>query len=166
MTRVYLSFLCLFFAEMSAIAGEDSAKSQITLTVPPLVRISQLEDIDLGVWSGQGGMDAERTVCVWSSVNEYSLTASSGTAYQGQFSLGAAADKHVRYRVFWNDGSGFQELQHGEQVRALSSSADDRGCAGDESARSTLRVEILQENLGESRPGDYGDVLTLVVGPE
>lgn len=133
--------------------AQDSASTRITLTIPDRVQISELQDIYLGAGSGSGQVMADRPLCVRSSTGSYTLSVNSEHAAAGQYRLNADGG-FADYQVFWNDGSGFRELKHGE-VLDNPNITNGRNCAGPEKSTPYLQVRITDSQLLQAAPTTY-----------
>lgn len=134
----------------------------LTVTIGTLARISDLDDLDLGSFTGSGNLSANDDLCVWSSGSSgYNITATgSGTA--GAFTLGAGAEL-VAYTVEWADTSG---QTTGSSLTGQTTSATSTDCGGGASPSASLIVEVVEsEMLGKSAAA-FGGALTLLVAPE
>jgi hypothetical protein len=150
----------------TATADRDSASARITLTIPPLVSISHLDDIQLGSWSGQGDLAEMQTVCVWSSSKEYSITASSSASHSQSFALTAEHGAPIPYQVFWNDGFSTQQLEPEQRLHGISSTAANRDCSDGAEGMAGLTVRVPEASLQAAPPGDYHDTLVLTIASE
>ncbi len=146
----------------------DSAEVTVSLSIPKLVSISQLQDARLGEWSGAGDLAVEQQLCVWSSTRGYSLSATAGEAANPGFVLTSADGASLVYHVFWNDGYGFQQLVAGQTVGGLSAPARSTTCqgGGDSVAQTKLRVAVYEPALAAAIHGDYQGQLRLELAAE
>lgn len=145
--------------------AQDSASTHISLTIPKLVQITELQDIDLGEWSGSGDVQADQQLCVWSSTGSYSLSGTSDNGAADQFRLARQDSQTLGYQVYWDDGNGFRELRNGQSLTNLTA-AQERACAGDKAVRPSLRVRVDGATLATAASGDYRDHLSLTVVAE
>lgn len=153
---------------MGATDGEIGSSSQgsvgITVAIPALVRISNLEDMSFGTWDGTQSMSNEDQVCVWSSSRGYSLTGVGSGG--GAFVMRDDTGNEIPFSVEWAAPSGgAQTLQPGQTVAELSSPSIDTTCS-DAASMALMTVGISQEDLAAAPAGDYGGVLTLTVASE
>ncbi len=142
--------------------AQDSANARVSLAIPKLVKISNLQDIALGEWSGSGDLQSEQQLCVWSSTDSYSLSGNSDNGEAGQFRLAGPDTQTVDYQVYWDDGEGFRQLRNGETLTGLVG-ATEHNCAEENSPRPGLRVHVDGEILANAAFGDYQDRLSLTV---
>lgn len=167
--RCFVFCLALYFALGTAVAAESSAQSTVSIVVPQLVRISQMDDMPLGYWSGKDDLDGEQDICVWSSSRVYSLTALSTNPVAGDFTLLGPNDVHITYSVQWTDADSNQRsLVHGQLVSGLAAAAASSSCSdANAQARPTkLAVHVDSKALQKGVVGRYADTLVLVVAAE
>ncbi|WP_373097249.1 hypothetical protein [Zhongshania sp.] len=164
----YLLTLSLLLAG-PCLAADNSVVSTVALTIPPLASIAQLDDIDLGDWSGSKGMSAETSVCVWSSSRAYAVTAMSTNPVDGDFTLAGPNASHIIYTVEWTDASANpRALAHGQSTGSLASPAKSAKCSDADAlaAPTKFKVSIHQRELARATTGRYSDTLQLVVSAE
>ena len=167
--RLFAFCLAFFLVQGSAMAAEDSAETTVSIVVPQLVRISQMDDMPLGYWSGKDDLDAQQQVCVWSSSRIYSLTALSTNPVAGDFTLLGPDELHIAYSVQWTDAESSQHsLAHGQLVSGLATAARSSDCSdADGQARpATLAVHVDRKALQKGVVGRYADTLLVVVAAE
>lgn len=147
-------------------AGRKSHSATVTLTVniPTVARISQLNDIALGTWSGVGDMVGSDSLCIYrNAAGLYSITAG-GNGAAGAFTLANGAAT-LPYTVTWNDGTGAAALTTGVTLANRTNvwTAGD-GCAGGAGNNATVGVTVTAANLGAATAvGAYSGVLTLTM---
>ena len=145
-----------------AIGAESEATAEVSFVKQNAVRISGVDDIDLG--SRSHLRTSERVVdrlCVYSSTGAYAITA---TSANGAFEL--ASDDvpgTIPYRLQWISGS-VRDLEPGVPVGGLVGHDSDIDCRGRTNA--SFRVIVTPRDFNAADPGVYGDTLMLVVMPE
>ncbi|MFZ5724457.1 MAG: hypothetical protein ACOY33_12465 [Pseudomonadota bacterium] len=145
-------------------AGRKTHSATVTLTIniPTVARISQLNDIPLGTWSGVGNMTGSDTLCIYrNSAGLYSITAT-GSGAGGAFTLANGAAT-IPYAATWNDGTGAAALTTGVALanRTNAWTAGD-GCNGGVSNNATVAVTVTAASLAAAAAtGAYTGVLTL-----
>lgn len=144
---------------------EDSASSEITLTIPKLAQLTNLSDFVLGEWSGSGPMEAEQQPCVWINAESYSLVGQSDHGGGAEFRMANPESNFLVYQVAWNDGSGYRTLVPGEKISNLVSDAD-YNCEGGSTGRPLVKVTVDDSDLLNAGYGNYQDKLTFTVIPE
>lgn len=155
-------------ATQGAIGATSTGTTVITAVIPNLVRITGLNDISLGTWSGTGDMVGSDSLCVWSTTRKYKLTAT-GSGASNAFTLtdGAPTPTTIPYSVQWAQSTGASSgtaLTSGTQISGQVTSATSTTCAS--GTNSTVIVTVLDANLQASPAATYTGTLTLVVAPE
>ena len=155
-------------ATQGSVGTTSTGTVGLSVTIGTLARISDLDDLDLGNFTGSGDLSDNDDLCVWSSGSTgYNITATgSGTA--GAFTLGAGAEL-VIYTVEWDDTSGQTSgtsLTSGSALTGQTTAAATTDCNAGASPSASLIVKVTEsEMLGKSAAGFTG-TLTLVVAPE
>lgn len=149
--------------------GPDSTGTQgVSMSIANLVRITGMENINFGVYSGTGNLASAVNVCIWTnqSSGNYRVTAS-GSGQDGVFTLSNGSGGVLPYAVRWNTTigtSGNFALDPGVITASLSgANTSSSNCGGGRNAN--FQVTIQQEQLLARRPGIYAGVLTLVIAP-
>lgn len=145
----------------------SSAQAAVRVSIPAKVRVSQVEDIDLGTWSGSGALEAEKQLCVWSSTEAYGITITTTEGDRG-FAMSGPGRKALSYDVLWNAGTGYQALDSGQAYSGFSSSARSLQCdAGDDPAnRPWLKISVAEKDLNGAQAGSYSDAITILIATE
>jgi hypothetical protein len=149
-------------------SGRPGRRANVTLSVmiPPVIRISNIDDLVLGTFDGVSNMSAADTVCIYKNGgNLYGITAS-GSGAGGAFTInnGSAV---VPYALSWQDNLGTVALAAGVQAanrgNAVTASPS---CSGGAADNATVTVIIQAADLmSAQQPGLYSGVLTLMVVP-
>jgi hypothetical protein len=137
----------------------------VALTIPNLVRLTQVNDIALGNWTGAGDMQGTDSVCVWSTTRKYRVTAT-GSGAGGAFTL-AAAPSTLAYTVQWRDVAGASSgtaMTAGTPLTGQNTSVTSTTCGGGTNA--TVLVRVAESALAAAPAANYLGTLTLVVAPE
>ncbi len=135
----------------------------LTLRTLPVIQISGLDPIDLGIYDGVSDLQGGDDFCVFSNsaTGAYTVTAS-GQGSNGSFAvLGGVAG--IPLSVEYDDGSGFVPMV--ANTPSVQANADDGGidCTGASSAR--IRVRALSADMQAADGGIYSGELTLLVAP-
>jgi|GEM_PF-5729364 len=167
-------FFILFFYYYEACAAADgsvgrtsSGSSNITFTKHPLVKISGLDDFNLNspVSLGGGWHD---DICVFSSSGSYKITTYSK---QGGMLGYRLANPNVNEKITYsinfssnlNSSSGDLLLPGVESSVYSNTTNGSENCS--ESVNSRVILNMDEDSLENSAPGDYYDVLTVIVHP-
>lgn len=140
---------------------------EVTLTTnASLVKISSVDNLDLGTYGFSGNMTDTERFCVYSQVGSYSLTVSSANQdINGDFYLSNAGLTEVPYTLSFVD-SGFGQGVTEVSNLSLSGQGDSSSetCGGTDNA--SLSLIILESDLQALESGTYSDTINLLVEPE
>ncbi|RJF87810.1 hypothetical protein D3874_12895 [Oleomonas cavernae] len=160
--------MAAFAATQGSLGPTSTGSLVITLAAPNLVRISALDDINLGTFSGTalaGGDD----VCIFSNTGGYNVTASgdgTGSAFElTGFSTGDA----VPYNVQWATTAGATSgtaLTAGTPLTGLGGSFTNPTCRGGAQLNARVLVDVTEAVLSEAPADNYTGTLTLLVEPQ
>jgi len=158
--------------------GETSTgTSDISVTIPPLVRISGMEDITVASYTGgAAGIDEDFDLCIYSNMaaagNSYRVTMTSTSPYGGatpnQFRISNATnEQEIAYAVEWNDEAdvGGSAVTYNTPLTGQTGWSNDVDCT-DTDDNANLRVQMTQTNLLAVLAGEYTSTLTVVIAPE
>lgn len=173
MYRLRLVLIALLAAGSSvalwgqSLQGVSSAESVVRVSIPAKVRISQVEDIDLGSWSGSGPLEAEQQLCIWSSTGAYGISITTTEGDRG-FAMSGPGPRALNYDVLWDAGAGYQALDSGQTYGGFSSSARSLQCdTGDDPAtRPWLKISVAEKDLNGAQAGSYSDAITILIATE
>jgi hypothetical protein len=159
--------LAVIAAEQGQISATTSTgRLDVSLEVPALVRISDLDDIALGAFDGTS-LAGTDSVCVWSTTRGYTITASGAAA--GFELTGAASGDTLAYSVQWADDAGENSgtaMTAGIALTGRAANAISPTCNGGNSLNATVIVEVSDTDLAAAPADTYAGTLTLVVAPE
>lgn len=155
-------------ATQGSVGTTSTGTVDLQVTIGTLARISDLDDLDLGQFTGSGDLSDNDDVCVWSSGSSgYNITGT-GSGTGGAFTLGAGAEL-VTYTVEWASTSGQttgSSLTSGSALTGQTTAATSTDCNAGASPSASLIVKVAEsEMLGKSAAAFTG-TLTLVVAPE
>ncbi|AMO58467.1 hypothetical protein GZ77_18875 [Endozoicomonas montiporae] len=149
---------------------ESCAEADITLSIPALARVNQLQEFSLGEFDYVTVPQSLNDFCIWYNTEEFSLTVNSANS-TGDSSfglLGTSSAARIPYEVVWYDqtgGSGTElnltslEDVPQQQLR-LPSQPVNSDC---EDNNTSINVRVPLQNL-ENQPEDsYSDTLTVTV---
>jgi|AntRauTorcE11898_2_1112593.scaffolds.fasta_scaffold26238_1 hypothetical protein len=143
--------------------GSDTSRFRVRIEVPDLVRVSDLDDIDLGIFPGTGDLVGEDRICVYRNdpstryeVEAYGQGAASAFVLeQGTGSL--------PFEVEYDDGGGYAPVSAGRSMRASGADTASTACGGMDNAG--VRVRVRESDLLTADAGSYAGTLTLTVAP-
>ncbi len=173
-----VSLLVLATAGMAATNGDLGSSStgttDISITIPSLVKISDLQDINLGTVSTvNGDIKGSTTACIYSnqpaaggSGGGYQVTAN-GNGAGNAFTVSDGANT-LAYTAYWKPDTSAGD---GTQVTSGSSLANQDGadtssisCAGT-GLNAKFTVAFSQSNIAAAPPGTYTGTATIVIAP-
>lgn len=157
---------------LSARGGQNKSKIvekifNVILSVPTLLKISGLDNIDFGSYSGSGRLFYEENFCLFSNQDEnsrnYRMTFSSGQSRSGRFYLESDMGAAIEYDAYAvHDGN---KLLNGQPSPPFS--VDRRTsleCEG-ETDNATMILIIPSNRLQSAADGVFRDTLTVTVEP-
>jgi hypothetical protein len=198
-----LGLLTVYAGEASAqtqgTVGETSTGvSNMTLTLPNLVKITDVANLNFNnagsgtKYSGQGDVEADDAVCIYSNMeklggtaNRYTVTMTgngSGSTFKLTCTSGecltttSGGPDLISYQPFWNDEAAPATVTVGSKGGASAQLANQTGwnnrhdCTLDDSGASgnnaNFRV-LIEENdmLDDKRIGTYTGTLTILITP-
>lgn len=149
------------------VGATSTGSVSISATIPNLARITALNDIALGTWSGTGALaGSDNAICVWSSTGGYSLTAT-GSGAGGAFTL-ASGGNTVAYAVEWAQTGGASSgtaVTTGSALTGQTTNATSTSCASGPASTAGVFVSVPEANLSAAPAGTYTGTLTLLVTP-
>lgn len=153
-------------ANDGSIGATSSGDLQVTLAVGDRVRISSLNDIALGGYTGAGDLVGSDAFCAYrNGTGLYSLSVASANAAAGVYRARKGA-KVIPYTVRIDDdvdASNGLSVVSGATVTGLQGSATSASCSGSDNA--ALEVTFAAADLQGANAGAYTDTLTLLVQP-
>lgn len=131
------------------------------------VRISGLDDLQLGQHSGLGDIQVSEHFCVFSGSGNYSLSVSSGNqSADGSFAFaGSNTGDRIPFTLAFDDvgyGAALSPVGTTPLIGTGDSTLQD--CGGSNNA--SLTVTVLEQDLQKAASGNYSDTLLLLVQPE
>jgi len=156
-----------FAASQGNVGATSSGTSTISVTVPALARITAIDDIAFGTWTGTGPLSSTDDVCIWTSNTGYSITAS-GSGTGGAFEMTDGTNT-VPYTVKWDDVAGSSSgtsLTSGSALAGQTSSATSTNCNGGSALTATLGIDVTESSLASAPVGTFTGTLTLLVAAE
>jgi hypothetical protein len=127
--------------------------------VPDLLRISAIDDISFGPYTGNGGLTAEDPICIFNSASSsYRITFTTST---GGFDLASGANTlpfTLRYKA---GGGSYQAMSYNSATQFGSADTSSQLCGG--STNASYEVSMTQAQLLSVRPGAYSATMTIVI---
>jgi hypothetical protein len=163
-------------AARAATEGTTGASSTgsvaLTAALPGLIRITGVDDVNLGRWTGGGdrSVTMRHRVCTNSAGNRFSVTAT-GDGPAGAFQLADGAAT-LAYDLRYNDGfppGGAVALSPGVPLasqRGLAPSGSGPMCGPSGPQNQRLLVRVRRAAFLAAPAGVYRGTLTLLVAPD
>jgi len=172
---VVFATLCLcnnysisFAATDGTLGATSTGDTGITLGVSNLVRITGMNDLSFGTYSGVADFKKDDDVCIWTNQagGNYKVTPK-GDGASFAFTVTRGAGSPLAYTVKWNNTTGVSgntSLTANTLSGAFSgASTTSSTCGGGVNAN--LQVIFDEATLLSSVPGTYTGVITLVISP-
>lgn len=138
----------------------------INLTLPDSIRVSQLNDIDLGMYTGTDKLATE-SLCVFrSSGGTYAVTAT-GSGAGGAYLLQNGAST-IPFTVSWDDGTGPAQMTPGVPLPGRQGSfMQSDTCNNGANNNASVLLSVLAADM-DAAPvsGQHSGVITITVGME
>lgn len=160
--------LSAFSATNGSLGTTSTGSSDISVTVPDLVRITGISDRAFGTWNGSSTMDSNDDVCIYTNkaAATYYITAT-GSGTGGAFELDDGSSNVLPYHVYYNDVTGTTgEVEQTTAIKSAQQSGADTSsqtCGGGNNAN--YHVRIVNTDLLVVPSGTYTGTLTIVVSP-
>lgn len=136
----------------------------LAITIPTIVRISNINDLVLGAFDGINDLVNSDTVCIYKNVGTtYSITAT-GNGAGGAFTL-SSGPSVAPYSVTWQDNFGSLALTAGVKASNRGNAVSSGDCNGGTTNNATVTVRMTAPSLRTVPAGTYTGVLTLRVEP-
>jgi hypothetical protein len=161
----YTQSLVLTFSNSHAGGPNNrTATLEFTLVIPDTVRVSQLDDIDLGSFINQN-LSASESLCVFrASGLDYAVRVT-GSGPGGSYALTNGIDQ-LPFAATWNDGSGAEPLQAGVLLAGrINAFTGNNHCNNGASNNATLGVQVTAAdvNANVATSGNFSGVLTILI---
>lgn len=156
-------------ATQGSMGATSQGDIQISAGVPDLVKISYLDDLSLGTFSGTGDLTGSDDVCVFSNNGGYNIDAA-GSGTGNAFELtGGSTGSTVPYSVEWGNTAGAASgsaVTPSTGLTGVTGSFTTPSCQGGSSLNATLMVRISEADLSGAAADTYTGTLTLTVSPQ
>lgn len=160
----YTTTLTLLFYNVAN--GNNKSQTvtlSISLTIPNLIQVSQLANLNLGTFNGSSGMAGSTSMCIYrNSPGTYAVTVNgqgTGSAY-----VAVNGSNQVPLALTWNDGTGAQPLTPGTPLTGRSNvNLTSTTCTTN---NATLGASATSANLLAAKAGSYLGTVTITVLPQ
>ena len=149
---------------------ESCALSDISLSIPALARVSQLQEFTLGEFDYETPPQAINDFCIWYNTEQFAMTINSANRTgDNTFGLiGSNTAERIPYQVTWYDqaGSSGNELiltaleNIPQQQLSLPQRPADSNCSTN---NVSLNITVPLQNLEDKPEDSYSDTLTVTV---
>lgn len=146
------------------IGATSTGTVDINLEVNDLVRISNLTDINLGVFAGVDAVGTSNACVYRNGVDTYNLTAS-GDGAAGAFTLTDGSNTVV-YSVTYDDGTGAATATTGVTLTGLTGADPASEICGTTGNNGVIEVTVAAAAAAALPSATYSGTLTLLVAPE
>jgi hypothetical protein len=148
--------------------GECTAHISFSVTLPELIQVTNLTNIDLGSWSGTGDIQVTRDFCVFrNGQGGFAITTSGNHDASGRFHLGSSGN--LPYRIDYGQGGVFKQATPGVSMPFSSSGFTGnsvRDCTNSGGANTSIRLTVLETDLAIQPGGSFADTVNIFVLPE
>lgn len=142
----------------------STGTSLVTLTIPDLVKISNVNDLTLAYNTGTAQYEASDGVCVYrNGTGNYSITASSGNG-TGSFVLNDGGGNTVPYTVSWKGTTLTEGTNDDNGGTFYAGNTTSTTCAGGTNA--TVKAAVSETDAASAPQATYDDTLSLLVTAE
>ncbi len=166
---VVLAVVALTGMNLSAYAAGDgtlgstsTGTTDITLIIPNLIQVSDLNDMDLGTWDGSSVAGDSDTVCVYSNTGGNYTATFSGSGAGAAFTINNGLAT-ILYAVTYDDGAGADPITSGTGLTCANANQASYTCGGTNNG--TIAVSILATNMALMAANTYSGTLTMLVAP-
>jgi hypothetical protein len=148
--------------------AECSAQVNFSVTLPELIQITNLDDVNLGTWSGSGDMQITEDFCVFrNGQGGFSITTNGSNDAGGNFNLRSTAN--LPYTIEYSQGGAFLAASPGTAVPFASSgfTGDSvRDCAVSGGTNTSIRFTVSESELNSKTSGTFSDTIDIFVIPD
>ena len=150
-------------ATQGTLGTTSTGTLDITLDIDNLMRVSNLDDINLGTYAGAGNLTGSDSFCVYrNGAGNYAITMT-GSGAANAFTL-ANGGNTLPYTVeFVNGGNNAMTTGAALTGQAGANTTSDT-CGGTDNV--SVNVAVDNADLAAAPAGNYTGTLTIVVAPE
>lgn len=136
-----------------------SSASAQPATPTPAVKVSALDDVSFGVFTGDGDMTAEDAICVFNNQSpDFSVTFFTSSGSFGIANGGNSVPFTVRFRV---EAGGYTAVPYNSAVQFSGAHVSSHNCNGGTNA--AYEIKMSRADLLSVRPGNYSATLYMVI---
>lgn len=159
----YTEIMDIAFKQLGTGGATYTDTFVVSITVPQLVRISNVNDINLGSWSGVGNLSKSDDICVYD--NSGGLYTATFTGSAG-FTIQNTALQTLPYTVTYRDGAGLSTNVTSGSPKDFSKAHESSiECGGVGATNGTITITILEAEMAAKTAATYTGILTIMVAP-
>jgi hypothetical protein len=131
-----------------------------------LVIIEDLDDIDLGTWTGASELSEESVHCVAATDKYYSIVAT-GSGIGGTFRV-SSGDAEIPYQVYYKEkkNANLIQLTAGSAIHNLKGKKIKKKAPYCKKGKQVVEVRMLGVDMAKVPAGAYSGTLSLMVTPQ
>jgi len=146
--------------------AECTARVPFSVTLPELVQISRLDNLNLGTWDGVNDIQVTEQFCVFrNGSGGFSIMTNSANASGGNFNLTGAST--VPYTIEYAQSGGYFSVAPGVRLSSGTTGfvgEGTRNCGG--ANNTSIRVTVDAADLAGQPGGSFSDTIILTVEPD
>lgn len=166
-----------FAASDGTVGTTSTGSSDLSITIPELIQISNVADLALNPYTGTGNFSQSDAVCVYSNMTpgasaDYHVTVTGGnppgTQGAGFFVGNATTDDSIPFQVYWNDATnatGEVELTHATVENASDFDVWDQDLSNGCTNNAQFRVFMTEANILLVNAGTYTNSISILLTP-
>jgi hypothetical protein len=152
---------CHFFITLVLLLGLSLELFAVKALAAPQVRITSVDTLTFGTWSGSGDMFQTDGVCIYNDTStNYRITA---TATEGSFIMTSGGNNLGYVVTFQGSSGGFVGLDYNTPTGFTAANMASETCGG--STNGNLRVTFTDASLSAAKSGSYSGSLILLLEP-
>ena len=151
---------------MRSLVNSMGLISLLLLRVAPVgadVRISNMNDLSLGSWSGSGDVEDSDSVCIYNNGGPNYLITASGSGTGGAFTLSSGGNTIAYTFQFQGSSGGYTTLSPNSGQGFSSADQVSDTCGG--STNASMRVRVTESSLMSAKKGSYSGTVNVQVDP-
>ncbi len=148
--------------------AECSAQFPFSVTLPELIQVTNLANVDLGLWSGTGDIQKTQDFCVFrNGQGGFAVTTNGSNDAGGKFRFGSSSG--LPYTIEYGQSGVFTAVAPGATL-AFSASGfagnSVRDCADTGGTNTSIRFTVSETDLAAHSSGRFSDTVNISVLPD
>lgn len=148
-----------------AIGGNSTGTTDVSITVPKLIRARSFADYTTGTYPGAGDINQNDDLNISKNYTGTYRVTPSGSGAGGAFTITNGAQT-IAYSAFYNDTTGITGRVALTNGVALTAQANSTTTLATTTLNANLSISILAANLLAASAGTYTGTISLVFAPE